>query len=81
MARGAVVRAGVDLAGLGHRRLPVPRRRHGAKTGRPGLSWEATRDGTAQRSSGGFSSGNRADVRRAALIAALELLQAEAKPG
>ena len=77
MARGAVARAGVDLAvsvtgiagpGGGTSQKPV------------GLVYVgiARRDGASRVERRVFS-GNRADIRRAALIEALEMLAAEAR--
>jgi nicotinamide-nucleotide amidase len=79
MARGAVARAGVDLAvsitgvagpGGGTPQKPV------------GLIYlgVARRDGACRVERRVFS-GDRTEVRRAALVEALEMLQAEARPG
>jgi PncC family amidohydrolase len=78
MARGAVVRAGVDLAvsiigvagpGGGSRKTDRPRlcRRGDARRRQPGRAPHFP--------------GDRGDIRQAALVEALEMLQAEAKPG
>jgi len=79
MARGAVARAGVDLAvsvtgiagpGGGTPQKPV------------GLVYigVASREGGARVERRVFA-GDRAEIRRAALVAALQMLGAEAKPG
>jgi nicotinamide-nucleotide amidase len=79
MARGAVARAGVDLAvsttgfagpGGGTAQKPV------------GLVYfgVATRDGSSRVERRNFP-GDRGEIRRAALVEALEMLRAEAKPG
>jgi nicotinamide-nucleotide amidase len=77
MARGAVARARVDLA-VSVTGLAGP---GGATPEKPlGLVYlgVATRDGA--RVERRIFAGDRTEIRRAALVAALEILQAEAKP-
>lgn len=79
MARGAISRAGVDLAvsitGLAGPGGGTPQKPVGLVY--LGL---ATREGGARVERRVFP-GNRAEIRRAAMIEALEMLRAEAKPG
>jgi nicotinamide-nucleotide amidase len=76
MANGAVVRAGVDLAvsitGLAGPGGGTPQKPVGL------VYLGVARKGGVVRTERRIFSGDRTDVRRAALVAALELLQAEA---